>query len=544
MKEVIIFGAGIAGLTAAHELTELGYKVSVYESNSQAGGFFRSDRLKVNNQPTEYSWHGFGPWYHNAFDIMKKIPFQDSTIYNKSLSRPINFGIFPNTDLAKFYHGLRSIPDMFLMNKKDFIKWSYLMLKTWTADRRSVERYSKINAAHAWQPYLQERSFQTWKSCFGPWIGSGWDRVSLHTTGEFFRKQLTTKLKHLHLKDKEGAAWTHGAGDGWLLLKGPSNEYWFDPWVAFLQSRGVTFHWNSPLTKINFDGQRVLSVVANDLEITGDEFIFAINPFYFKEILARSPSLQSVEELNLFNQLTIDAPHNQISFRLSFKEKINLPKERTAVVVSDSEFNLTLFAQEQVWDAGVDLGKGINSLWTGTSCVSTSPGKLYNKSVDQCSKEEFIEEIKAQVFSCEALNELIRKANQGKSLKDFTLLSVEVWHEWDFTQKGAQGLQPKWVNNTINQLAMPPQKTSVPNLYLAGAHTKTAADVWSIEGAVESGKKAAQLIDSRVRVISQSVPGWIKILRRIDNLLWKLKLPHLFDCFFIFLIIELVRWFF
>lgn len=64
MKTVAIFGAGIAGLASAHEFTRLGYKVFVYEANREAGGFFRSARVSGHeNMPSEYSWHGFGPWY-------------------------------------------------------------------------------------------------------------------------------------------------------------------------------------------------------------------------------------------------------------------------------------------------------------------------------------------------------------------------------------------------------------------------------------------------------------------------------------------------
>jgi uncharacterized protein with NAD-binding domain and iron-sulfur cluster len=82
MKSVIIFGAGIAGLSAAHELNQLGYKVSVYEALEQPGGFFRSARCSHNNMPSEYSWHGMGPWYHNTFDLMKKIPSQEHSLYH------------------------------------------------------------------------------------------------------------------------------------------------------------------------------------------------------------------------------------------------------------------------------------------------------------------------------------------------------------------------------------------------------------------------------------------------------------------------------
>lgn len=152
MKSIVIFGAGIAGLTAAHELTQLGYAVSVYEVTDLPGGFFRSARLNEDNMPTEYSWHGMGPWYHNAFDVMRQIPFSEKgSIYDVALSRPVDFGIFTDTGSAQFYdEGLKSIPKMFRMGNWEFVKWFYLMLKTWTSDIRSKIDYDKINAAQAW----------------------------------------------------------------------------------------------------------------------------------------------------------------------------------------------------------------------------------------------------------------------------------------------------------------------------------------------------------------------------------------------------------
>lgn len=207
------------------------------------------------------------------------------------------------------------------------------------------------------------------------------------------------------------------------------------------------------------------------------------------------------------------------------------------MVVSDSEFNLTLFAEEQVWDKKVDLGQNIRSLWTGTSCISSVPGRIYHKPVNTCTKEEFIEEVKAQIFSCGALNDLIKEANNGRGLKEFSLIKIEVWREWEFSSAGIKPLQPKWVNTTNTQAYLPAQKTPVSNLFLAGAHTQTQAQVWSIEGAVESGRRAAKAIDDRVEVLDQYRPLWIKILSRIDDILYTIKAPHLIDSLFLFLLI-------
>ncbi|MBI3930070.1 MAG: NAD(P)-binding protein [Armatimonadetes bacterium] len=93
-KTVAIFGAGIAGLTAAHELAKLGYRIQVYEANPTSGGFFRSARRpEDDNMPSEYSWHGFGPCYHNAFDLLAEIPFDETgSLYELGI---LAFGILP-----------------------------------------------------------------------------------------------------------------------------------------------------------------------------------------------------------------------------------------------------------------------------------------------------------------------------------------------------------------------------------------------------------------------------------------------------------------
>lgn len=538
-SKVVIFGAGIAGLSAAHELVRLGYIVSIYETTDQPGGFFRSSRTNKDNMPTEYSWHGMGPWYHNAFDLMKQIPFSEKgSIYDLALSRSIDFGIFPNDDKAQFYdEKLLSIHKMFRMDIVELIKWAYLMLKTWTSNKRSKIKYSRINAAQAWRPLLKDKAYKTWCSCFGPWVGSDWSKVSLHTVGDFFRKQLTTKPTHHHLADRDGPEWTHEAGEGWLLFKGPSSEYWFNPWVKYLKEKGVKFLWQKTLTKFEFDGRIIISAFCGEEKIQGDIYILAINPFMTAKILSETPLLEHQEELKLFKPLIQDGPHTQVSFRLAFSEVIKFPRKRVAVVLSDSEFNLTLFAEEQVWDKEVDMGRNIKSIWTGTSCISSVPGRIYHKPVNNCTKEEFVEEIKSQILHCGALNELIKEANNGKELNEFSIIKTEVWHEWEFAVEGIKPFQPKWVTTTNTQAYLPSQKTPVLNLFLAGAHTETQAQVWSIEGAVESGRRAAHAIDRRAKVIDQYRPNWIKVLSIIDDFLFSMRAPQIIDSFFLSLVL-------
>ena len=108
-KTVAIFGSGISGLSATHELAEKGWKVNIYEELMEPGGVARSYRKDSLSIPSEYSWRGYGPWYHNVFEMMKKIPFSDGKTVYQNISRHVDFvftqnngsffGIFSKIDL-------------------------------------------------------------------------------------------------------------------------------------------------------------------------------------------------------------------------------------------------------------------------------------------------------------------------------------------------------------------------------------------------------------------------------------------------------------
>ena len=528
-RAVAVFGGGIAGLTVAHELSRRGYAVHVFEENEEAGGFFRSARATA-DMPTEYSWHGMGPWYHNVFDLLRQIPWDETaSLYDNVLSRPIDFGVIPDDRPGAFDDtAIVNVKKLFRFTWLDLARWSWLMLKTWTANRRSHAEYATVNAAEAFRPLLSETGWRTWRATFGPWVGSDWTNVSLHQVGLFFRKQLLSRPTHFHQADEEGPAWTHGARDGWLLLRGPSSEVWFDKWVAWLQSQGVRFSFGKSLLALDYDGERVTRArLASGEPVHAELYVLATNPFAAADILERTPALASLDQLRYFRPLVADGPHTQVSFRIAFADRIAWPRERLAVVVSDSEYNLTLFAVEQVWRPNVDLGDGVQSLWTGTACVARRPGRIYGLPLENCTKEQFLEEIRAQLASCGGLDDLLAEANNGKTWKDFPIVRIEVWHEWIFSPNGIRTKQPKWVNTTHTQRWLPTQKTPVANLILAGAHTATDADVWSIEGAVESGRLAAKVVAPDVQVKPVWIPPALRVVRTLDDALYAVGGPHI-----------------
>ena len=80
-KKVVILGGGVAGMSAAHELIERGFEVSVYEFKDTQGGKARS--MDVPNSatggrkplPGEHGFRFFPRFYKHVPDTMLRIPF-------------------------------------------------------------------------------------------------------------------------------------------------------------------------------------------------------------------------------------------------------------------------------------------------------------------------------------------------------------------------------------------------------------------------------------------------------------------------------------
>src|SRR5262245_53797122 len=81
MRNVAIFGGGVAGLTAAHELVERGFQVAPFEQSAAFGGKARSYSLPGTGSqgrkdlPAEHGFRLFPGFYKHLPDTMKRIPF-------------------------------------------------------------------------------------------------------------------------------------------------------------------------------------------------------------------------------------------------------------------------------------------------------------------------------------------------------------------------------------------------------------------------------------------------------------------------------------
>ena len=81
---VAILGGGVGGLSAAHELAERGFAVTVYERNAVFGGKARSLMVAGSgvggrkDLPGEHGFRFFPGFYKHVTDTMSRIPFGSS----------------------------------------------------------------------------------------------------------------------------------------------------------------------------------------------------------------------------------------------------------------------------------------------------------------------------------------------------------------------------------------------------------------------------------------------------------------------------------
>jgi len=74
-EKVVVIGAGVGGLTAAHELIERDFDVHVYERRDYFGGKAASTRDE-NMFPREHGFRFFPSWYRHVPDTMARIPYR------------------------------------------------------------------------------------------------------------------------------------------------------------------------------------------------------------------------------------------------------------------------------------------------------------------------------------------------------------------------------------------------------------------------------------------------------------------------------------
>jgi 15-cis-phytoene desaturase len=536
-KKVIVLGGGVAGLTAAHELIERGFNVEVYERQLQCGGKARSITKDGSGTPGrkdlpgEHGFRFFPGFYRHIPDSMRRIPY--STNANGVLDNLVRA---PEASIAQERKPLYTFPthepetldDWFLVLKDlfdqselnlqpgepAFFIYRLLDIMSMCTERRVARLEFKkwwhyIGAAHRSLQYQKLLARGLTRSL----VAMRAEEACTRTVGTILIQMLMSLTSPSGTMDR--------------VLNGPTSDVWIEPWVKYLDSRGVQFHNNASLQSFDFNGTSIAGVTlmqgGTTIKAQGDYYIAAFpvevaSLLFTPEMKAAAPSISNLSKLKTEWM-------NGIQFYLTRDVRCC----QGHVIYADSPWAITSISQPQFWSS-TDLSQFGNGNVQGLVSVDisdwTTPGdKTTTKAAQHCaSPDEIANEVWAQIVAhLAATDDPVFDRDRQDWFLDPSIVFPVVTNS-----------QPLLVNIVGSLANRPEAKTEIPNLFLASDYVRTNTDLATMEGANEAARRAtnAILLASGSSAPKSDVwefpePAVFQPLKDIDRVFFKLGMPHI-----------------
>jgi uncharacterized protein with NAD-binding domain and iron-sulfur cluster len=533
---VAVLGGGVAGLSAAHELAERGFAVTVYESAARFGGKARSYGVRGSGTdgrhdlPAEHGFRFFPGFYRHLPDTMKRIPGPrdghhvfDELVAADRMMLAREDGA---NELVTAAHAPASLDDFAAVTQFMFTVCTQLGIS-------AEDQAFFINRLLVLLTSCDERRFGQWEN------QSWWRFVDAENRSPGFRRFLADGLTRMLVaaQAQEISARTGGyillqlvfdlsraGGHADRLLDGPTSEVWIDPWVAHLRGAGVDLRTDSAVVGIDCTRGRIAGVTVDhhgtQQTVTADHYVAAmpveqLRPLLSTELVAADPQLARMRRLRTRWM-------NGIMFYLHH----DVPVVAGHTIYSDSDWALTSISQRQFWPRTdfAQLGDGTVG---GVLSVDVSDWERPSRRTGKVASKSSADEIKAEVWA-----QLKDALNDGAHvvLDDANLASAFLDEDITFPNPSATAnAEPLLINTAGSWADRPDAMTRVPNLFLASDFVRTHTDLATMEGANEAARRAVNaILDAtgspapRCEVCKLTEPAIFGPARTLDRLRWKL----------------------
>jgi uncharacterized protein with NAD-binding domain and iron-sulfur cluster len=516
-KKVAILGGGVAGMSAAHELIERGFQVEVFERKAVAGGKARSipadgpslghspfggqnrgarQTLRGPDLPGEHGFRFFPGFYKHIVHTMDRIPYRGGSVaQNLVAAEQVLMAPFDRAPFALPARFPQSAPDLrraalavvaaltgelgVPLEEGVFFGTKLWQFLTSCEERRLVE-YERTN----WWDFIEADSrSEPYRRYFGngvtrSLVAAKARRASAKTIGSIFMQIVLDILTPGVAADR--------------LLNGPTNDVWIDPWLCYLEERGVVYHRDASVSEIRCERGAVRSVSIHQgrghKHVTADYFIGALPVERMAELLQPNllrsdPSLVNLHALTEYVEWM-----NGIQFYLTE----DVPLVHGHVIHVDTPWALTSVSQAQFW-RDIDLARHGDGKVRGVLSVDISDWDVdgFNgKQAQNCSRPEIAAEVWEQL---------------KKSLNfERPLLRDEQLHSWFLdpgiddrdadadpaTPRVDTNLEPLLVNYVDTWRLRPEAVTRIGNFFLASDYVRTFTDLATMEAANEAARRA------------------------------------------------------
>ena len=528
MTDVVVLGGGVAGLSAAHELAERGFAVTVLEARSIPGGKARSLPVPGSGTggrrdlPAEHGFRFFPGFYRHLPDTMKRIPLGGDSVFERltGATRILMAQAGGRNELITGAHLPESLEDLAVLSR--------FLLDVMTGLGIPAHEHA----------VLMERLLTLLTSCderrYDQWeLESWWEYVDADRRSAAYRKFLAEGLTRtlVAARAREMSARTGGlvlaqlgvdlmqaGGRADRVLDAPTNDAWIDPWVAHLRGAGVDVRLDCPVQGIALRDGRIASVATPAGTVTGDHYVAAL-PVEVMRQLAGPPLRRAEPALARLDRL-VTRWMNGVLFYLD----ADVPLVHGHAIYIDSPWALTSISQRQFW-RGVDLEDFGDGSVRGILSIDVSdwetPGPLTGKVAMRCSREEIREEVWAQ---------LAAHLNDGPEpvLDEDRVVTWFLDPAIEFPNPtAATNLEPLLINTAGSWADRPEARTRIPNLFLASDYVRTYTDLATMEGANEAARRAVNAIldatgsgAERCAVWRLREPAVLGPVRWLDRLRW------------------------
>ena len=546
-RRVAVLGGGMAGLAAAHELAERGFEVTVFEPKAWGGkarsisvpGTATGGRAEL---PGEHGFRFFPGFYHHIPDSMRRTPFGSNPngVWDNLVAAQGGKFLRGGDRLDAFIFGIG--PDPEALFSLDGIR-RYLTESLTGRNVPPDELTYFVDRMMVFVTSSPERRLGQWENV------SWWDFVGAATRSPDYQHVLAAGLTRNLVAAKETVASTRTIGtmgeafvynmmgqgnDGALdrVLDLPTNEAWIDPWMDALRGLGVRFVGGHGLGSYEMGAGRVRAVWVTDAQGNrtrheADWFVSAMPVEQARTFF--TPAMRTLDPaLARLDQLQTDW---MVGIQYFLRERIDIVKGHITFI--DSPWALTALTQAQFWSerdfpGAYGDGSAVDSLSVDISNWD-APGMLYGKPAKECSPDEVAAEVLAQIRYHHTAGDLLPEGIVHSWFLDPGVV-------WNAQTRRNSNETPLLVNTAGSWKNRPGVRSSIPNLFLAGDYVRTAIDLATMEGANESGRKAANAI--LLSAGSNAAPAatyelWrnpvLLPLQQADALLYRLGLPNALD---------------
>ncbi|MFI8447346.1 hydroxysqualene dehydroxylase [Streptomyces erythrochromogenes] len=510
-RRVAVLGGGVAGLTAAHELAERGYAVTVYERRALGGkarsmdvpGSARGGRRPL---PAEHGFRFIPGIYHNLPDTMRRIPFAGNAngVWDNLVAPPEM--MFARAGGREDLRGPIPWPGHTpaALTPEEVRRALSGILQTMARLPLHETAYF-VDRVLVFLTSCDERRTEVWENT--PW----WEFTRAARMSNEYQRILAVGVTRniVATKAEEASTRTVGTlGEAFVfnllgrgadgppdrILNLPTNEAWIDPWEAHLRTLGVEFRIGWTVREVGYGNGRVSGVAVEGPDgvrqtVTADHYVSALPVEHARRTW--SAGLRAADPmLGRCDRLQTDWMTG-IQFYLTERA----PLVHGHLNCIDSPWSLTAIQQAEHWPSRnfpADYGDG-----AAVDCLSVDisewdkPGILYGKTAKQCTRDEVAREVWAQLKA--SLNDT------GK-----TLLSDSKLHSW-FLDPGVDGLgtpnptnQDELLIHPVGTLHNRPSAgTRVPNFFLSGDYVAVDIDLATMEGANASARAAVNSLLER-----------------------------------------------